>query len=97
MRAVVTGQIGVDKKPYLNEVVTTAGDRGDKIELFNIGDLMYAEGSDVTPGRILDLPISRLASLRRAAFKDVISATQPRQSHPNIIVNTNTIKVTIDY
>ena len=43
MRAVVTGQIGVDKKPYLREVVTAAGERGERIEVFNIGELMYDE------------------------------------------------------
>lgn len=89
MRAVVTGQIGVDKKPYLRDVVTAAGERGERIEVFNIGELMYDEASDVTPGRILDLPISRLSSLRRAAFKDVIAATHPKSEHPNVIVNTH--------
>ena len=89
MRAVVTGQIGVDKKPYLRDVVTAAGERGERIEVFNIGELMYDEASDVTPGRILDLPISRLSSLRRAAFKDVIAATHPKNEHPNVIVNTH--------
>lgn len=89
MRAIVTGQIGVEKRPYLQQVIDLAGDRGERVELFNIGDLMYAEASDITPGRILDLPISRLASLRRAAFKDVIAATQPKSDHPNIIVNTH--------
>ncbi|MSR29098.1 MAG: AAA family ATPase [Phycisphaerales bacterium] len=89
MRAIVTGQIGVDKKPYLRDVLAAGNDRGERIELFNIGDLMYAEGSDITPGRILDLPISRLASLRRAAFKDVIATTHPKTEHPNFIVNTH--------
>ncbi len=89
MRAVVTGQVGVDKKEYLQKTVTAAGERGDRISLFNIGDRMYAEATDVRPGRILDLPISRLASLRRAAFKDVISATQPKGEHPHVIVNTH--------
>jgi adenylate kinase len=50
---------------------------------------MYAEAPDVRPGRILDLPLSRLNSLRRAAFKDIIAATSPPEDHPNIIVNTH--------
>jgi adenylate kinase len=89
MRAVVTGQVGVDKKPYLKAVADLAAERGDRIELFNVGDLMYAEAPDVRPGRILDLPISRLASLRRAAFKDIIGTTSPAEDHPNVIVNTH--------
>lgn len=88
MRAIVTGQIGMDKKPYLKAVCDLAGQTGEQggCELYNIGDMMYAEGKDVRPGRILDLPISRLNSLRRAAFKDVISKSAGEK---NIIVNTH--------
>ncbi len=89
MRAIVTGQIGVDKKAYLNAVHQNAGDRGDRMQVFHVGDLMYGEAPDVRPGRILDLPISRLNSLRRAAFKDVIAHATPREDHPNLIVNTH--------
>ncbi len=89
MRAVVTGQIGMDKKPYLTAVTDLAGQRGQRIEVFHVGDMMYAEGPDVRPGRILDLPLSRLNSLRRAAFKDIISETAPAHAHPNVIVNTH--------
>jgi adenylate kinase len=89
MRAVITGQVGVDKKPYLRAIQKLAGERGDTIEVFNVGDLMYAEASDVKPGRILDLPLSRLASLRRSAFKDIIGQVSPAEQHPNIIVNTH--------
>ncbi|MBB48317.1 MAG: hypothetical protein CMJ33_07190 [Phycisphaerae bacterium] len=89
MRAVVTGQIGVDKRPYLESVCEQAGERGGKIDLFNVGSMMYKEALDVRPGRILDLPISRLASLRRAAFKDIISSSSPVEEHENIIVNTH--------
>jgi adenylate kinase len=89
MRAVVTGQIGVDKKPYLEEVKSIAGERGESIDLFNVGKMMYQEAPDVRPGRILDLPISRLASLRRAAFKDIIASSSPIAEHPSIMVNTH--------
>ena len=89
MRAVVTGQIGIDKKPYLEAIVNRAGERGREIPLFNVGQMMYAEGPDIHPGRILDLPLSRLASLRRAAFKDIISRTKPEDDYQDIIVNTH--------
>ena len=89
MRAVVTGQIGVDKKPYLKSVCELAGQRGKDVDLFNVGKMMYAEAPDVRPGRILDLPISRLASLRRAAFKDIIAASSPVSEHPDMMVNTH--------
>ncbi len=86
MRAIVTGQVGMDKKAYLQSVVDLAGERGESLAFYNIGDIMYKEAPDVKPGRILDLPLSRLNSLRRAAFKDVISESRDEK---NIIVNTH--------
>jgi len=89
MRALVTGQIGMDKKPYLESVAALAGTRGGRIETFHIGDLMYREAPDIRPGRILDLPLSRLNTLRRAVFRDIIAETSPPDDHPNILVNTH--------
>jgi len=86
MRAIVTGQIGMDKKPYLDAAERFAGEQGEALSVYHIGDLMYREGPDVRPGKILDLPISRLNSLRRAAFKDVIADVRQRK---NAIVNTH--------
>ena len=53
MRAVITGQIGMDKKPYLEAAARMAGERGGRLELFHIGDLMYREAPDVRSGRPL--------------------------------------------
>lgn len=86
MRAIVTGQIGMDKKPYLDAAARFAGQQGEAIGVYHIGDLMYREGTDVRPGRILDLPLSRLNSLRRAAFKDVITDSRDKK---NVVVNTH--------
>ncbi len=86
MRVIVTGQVGMDKKGYLERTADLAGQRGERIDLYHVGDLMYSEAPDVKPGRILDLPLSRLQSLRRAAFKDVIADSA---GQPNIIVNTH--------
>lgn len=86
MRAIVTGQIGLDKKQYLTNTTAFAGQQGEKIDLYNVGDLMYQEGRDVRPGKILDLPLSRLNSLRRAAFKDVIADAKDKK---NVLVNTH--------
>jgi adenylate kinase len=89
MRSVVTGQIGIDKKPYLEAVAALGGTRGRDVDLFHVGNMMYTEGPDIRPGRILDLPLSRLSSLRRAVFKDIISSTMPAEAHPDVIVNTH--------
>ncbi len=86
MRAIITGQIGLDKKPYVSAAADFAGAQGEHIDVYHVGDIMYAEGRDVRPGKILDLPLSRLNSLRRAAFKDVIAQSKDQK---NILVNTH--------
>ncbi len=86
MRAIVTGQVGMDKKPYLDAVARFAGEQGEPVEVYHVGDLMYTEAPDVRPGKILDLPLSRLNSLRRAAFKDVITGSADER---HILVNTH--------
>jgi adenylate kinase/nucleoside 2-deoxyribosyltransferase len=86
MRVIVTGQVGLDKKRYLEAVAEWAGNRGESVAVHHVGDRMYAEAPDVRPGRILDLPLSRLHSLRRSVFKDII-AESDEQHH--VIVNTH--------
>ncbi|HUN79926.1 MAG TPA: AAA family ATPase [Phycisphaerae bacterium] len=86
VRVVVTGQVGVDKKAFLEEVLRIARERGHELTLCNIGDMMYREAPDIVPGRILDLPRTRLNTLRRAVFKDVISLAERTA---NVIVNTH--------
>ena len=80
MRVILTGQVGMDKKSFLEEVAAFAGQQGEPIDVFHIGDLMYSEAPDVKPGRILDLPLSRLNSLRRAAFKDAITESKDKEN-----------------
>src|SRR5262249_54012919 len=63
-----------------------ASAQGEPLDLHHVGDLMYAEAPDVRPGRILDLPLSRLESLRRAVFRDVIAASRGRE---HVIVNSH--------
>ncbi len=86
MRAIVTGQVGMDKKRYLEAVAKLAGERGESINLYHVGDMMYRESQDVKPGKILDLQLSRLNALRRSAFKDIIRDSAGQK---NIIVNTH--------
>ena len=86
MRVIVTGQVGMDKKAYLAGVAAEADRIGDVIDLYHVGDRMYAEAPDLSPGRILDLPLSRLTSLRRAVFRDIINDSA---GHENVIVNTH--------
>ncbi|NBB95207.1 MAG: AAA family ATPase [Planctomycetes bacterium] len=86
MKVVVTGQVGLDKKPFLQRVVEIAREQGHDLTAFNVGEKMYAEAPDVAPGKILDLPLARLDNLRRSVFKDIIAASKSEQ---NILVNTH--------
>ena len=86
MRVVVTGQVGVGKKPFLGRVAELAAQDGQELAIFNVGDLMYAEAPDVPAGRILDLPLGRLTALRRSAFKDILAAAG---RHNHVLVNTH--------
>jgi len=86
MIVVVTGMVGVDKKSYLEKVCRLAKQRGKEILLCNVGEMMYAEASDIPPGKILDIPLKRLSSLRRSVFKDIIAKAK---KVPNLIVNTH--------
>jgi len=86
MIIVVTGLVGVDKKPYLAQVCELAKSRGRNVLLCNVGELMYAEAPDIAPGRILDISLQRLHSLRRSVFKDIIAKAR---QHEHVIVNTH--------
>jgi adenylate kinase len=86
MRAIVTGQVGIDKGPYLELVKKEAQKNGIDVVVCHIGKMMYTEAPDVPKGRILNLPISRLNTLRRAVFKEVL---QTARQHEHVIVNTH--------
>ncbi len=83
---VVTGQVGIDKKPFLQSLKQYAAGKGKELTICNVGDMMYAEAPDVVPGRILDLPRARLDSLRRSLFKDIIAI---RKGEQNVVINTH--------
>ena len=86
MIIVVTGMVGVDKKSYLQRVCQFAAEKGKEVVLCNVGDMMYAEAPDVPPGKILDISMKRLSSLRRSVFKDIIAKAR---NVSNLIVNTH--------
>lgn len=87
VRVVVTGQVGVDKKPFLDRVADLARARGKDVRVFHVGDMMYAEAPDVVPGRILDLPKRRLDTIRRSVFKDILACAEA--SDTSLIINTH--------
>ncbi len=86
MRIILTGQVGVDKGSYLENLEQTASDAGQSLKVFHVGRMMYQEAPDVPAGRILNLPISRLNTLRRAVFKEILRLAD---EHEHVIVNTH--------
>jgi adenylate kinase len=86
MRAIITGQVGVDKGPYLEGVAAEAKRHGLDLQVCHVGQMMYAEAPDVPPGRILNLPITRLNALRRSVFREILRIAD---NHPHLLVNTH--------
>jgi adenylate kinase len=86
MRAIVTGQVGVDKGPYLEAVKAAAQKAGHDLVVCQVGQMMYAEAPDVPAGRILNLPITRLNTLRRAVFKEILRIAD---EHEHVLINTH--------
>ncbi|MBN2448117.1 MAG: AAA family ATPase, partial [Phycisphaerae bacterium] len=85
-RVVITGQVGVDKKPYIDAVNRLAQERNQRCKVFHVGDMMYKDAPDVRKGQILDLPLARLNSIRRSVFKEILGQVD---EHPAVIVNTH--------
>src|SRR6266446_3354500 len=86
MRVLITGQVGVDKGPYLEGVEELARRSGNSLQVYHVGKMMYQEAPDVPAGRILNLPITRLNTLRRAVFKEILRGAE---QHENVVVNTH--------
>ena len=86
MRTIVTGTVGLDKYPYLEQVKDMARRQGHDVAVGHVGRRMYTEAPDVAPGRILDLPLSRLHLLRRSVIKDILTLAQ---QHEHLILNTH--------
>lgn len=86
MRVIVTGQVGVDKGPYLEHLAEIARQGHREVKVFHVGRMMYEEAPDVPAGRILNLPITRLTTLRRAVFKEILRQSQ---NHEHVVVNTH--------
>ena len=78
--------VGLNKKSYLEEVCRLARQDGQDVALCSVGDMMYAEAPDIPPGKILDISLKRLHSLRRSVFKDIIARAD---EVPSLIVNTH--------
>lgn len=78
----------MDKQSFLERACEIAKQAGREVKLYSVGERMYAEAPDVKPGRILDLPLSRLNTLRRSVFKDII-AESAALSNVDIVINTH--------
>src|SRR5258706_451438 len=100
MRAFVSGQIGVDKGPYLNAVQDTARKNGIDLVVCHLGNMMYAEAPDVPAGRILNLPTTQTTyPLMFERHRKKVYLSFP-MSHvmdlPKTLEEINTFKATIN-
>ncbi len=86
MKVVVTGQVGLDKRQFLERVAARATSQGFDTKCAHVGQRMYAETPGVQKGKILDLPIGQLEAIRRSAFKDIL---REAETAPSLIVNTH--------
>src|SRR5436305_7139698 len=86
MHVLITGQVGVDKGLYLEGVEELARSAGNPLQVYHVGRMMYQEAPDVPAGRILNLPISRLNTLRRAVFKEILKIAD---QHEHVRINTH--------
>ena len=93
MRALFTGQTGIDKKSQLQALRDFCARKGKSIEaVFNVGDIMYEEsrksGATLKKGKILDLPLAQLGALRRGAFNLIRSHSSGMS---NVFVNSHAV------
>ena len=63
-----------------------AQQNGQDLVVCHVGRMMYQEAPDVPAGRILNLPISRLNTLRRAVFKEILKVAE---KHEHVLINTH--------
>lgn len=72
MRILVTGQTGVEKAAYLQNVADLGKTTGKTIQVLSVGDLMYESDPTVRKGRILSLPLRQLRPMRREALQRIV-------------------------
>ena len=93
MRVLFTGQNGINKKGHLQTLEKLCAARGKRVDAtFNIGDMMYEEshkaGTPLKQGKILDLPLTELAVLRRSAFNRIGRETSEMET---VFVNSHAV------
>lgn len=87
IRAIVTGQVGLDKTPYLEAVAREVeAIRKRAVFVVNIGERMYDEDPSIPEGEILKLDRKRLTALRRSVWRDMLHGLQPGS---DVIVNAH--------
>ena len=95
VRALFMGQTGIDKKRHIETLREYAASKGKSIDgLYNVGDIMYEEsrkaGKSITEGKILDLPLTELAVLRRSAFNKIQQETS-QQDSATVVVGSHAV------
>jgi len=86
-RVIFTGQSGIGKADLIRQLAALSTKRGRRVQTFHVGELMY-ERAGLKPGRILNLQLDKLESIRNEVFRDILDAAS-RQADTDIFVDTH--------
>lgn len=89
MRIVVFGQIGLRKKRFLGDLEALARNNGKSLQVFNVGEMMYASDTTIRQGRILDKKVPELNTIRGRVIDNIASAMSNAPSSDNFIINNH--------
>jgi adenylate kinase len=86
MRVICTGQSGLNKNEPLDKVASIAKEKGHGVKVYHVGDMMYEKGRNIPPGKILNLPLRELNTLRGLVFRDILHEIGESD---NVIIDTH--------
>jgi len=86
MRVICSGQSGLNKQGYLEKVIQFCEAKGKKVNLYNIGDLMYGLDKKIPKGKILNLPYHELDKLCNLSYEEVLKEST---KDSNCIINAH--------
>jgi len=92
MKALVTGQTGLNKSDYLIEIQKMASQQGKKVEVFQVGpEMIECYQGRISEKTILNLPKTLLDLLRRFAWKNILAKANSPIGEPIIVVNSHAV------
>lgn len=92
MRVLVTGQVGLNKRQYLEAAAEQVRQRGGSIQVVTVGQRMienyHGEISDQT---ILNLPRATLDTLRRCTWREILRHAAEQKEGEIFVINSHSV------